>query len=144
MLHHVGQGEKKEWLKLVYLSNVITWRGFGNTNKKKKTKAKRESGDGQMKRERGRRRRRRNNNRRFGVTGNSNRRLRHNWRLVWATCCFKYLVQPLLSCLLLPCLLLFFSYQYFGARFEKSPKCKLVLAEKKTVRTVHGSKNHVV
>ena len=56
MLHHVGQGEKKEWPKLVYLSNVITWRGFGNTNKKKKTKAKRESGGGQMKRERGKRR----------------------------------------------------------------------------------------
>ena len=34
MSHHVGQGEKKKWLKLVYLSNIITWRGFGNTNKK--------------------------------------------------------------------------------------------------------------
>ena len=34
MSHHVGQGEKKEWSKLFYHSNVITWRGFGNTNKK--------------------------------------------------------------------------------------------------------------
>ena len=46
-----------------------------------------------------------------------------------------YFVQPLLSRLLLSCLLLFFSYQSFGARSEEGPKCMLVLAEKKTVRT---------
>ena len=35
MSHQVGQGEKNKWLKLVYLSNVITWRGFGKTQIKK-------------------------------------------------------------------------------------------------------------
>ena len=36
MSHYIGQGEKKEWLKLVYLSNVITWRGFGKKKYKNK------------------------------------------------------------------------------------------------------------
>ena len=47
--------KKEEWLKLVYLTNVITWRGFGNTNKKRIQKLK-EIGDRQKKRERRKRR----------------------------------------------------------------------------------------
>ena len=34
MSHHAGKVKKNEWLKLFYLSNVITWRGFGKTHKK--------------------------------------------------------------------------------------------------------------
>ena len=55
----VGKLKKKEWLKLVYISNVITWKGFGNTNKKKNTKSERDNGDEQMKRERGKKEERR-------------------------------------------------------------------------------------
>ena len=85
----LGKVKEREWPKLVYLSNVITWRGFGNTNKKKNTKTEKgsgESGDGQMKRRRRRRRRRRRetagSSRRFGVTGNRCRKWRRDRRLV--------------------------------------------------------------
>ena len=41
MSHHIGQSEKKkDWLKLVSLFNVITWRDLGNTNKKRIQKLK--------------------------------------------------------------------------------------------------------
>ena len=81
----MGKVKEKEWLKLVYLSNVITLRGFGNTNKKKNTKTKKgsgESGDGQMKRRRRRRRETAGSSRRFGVTGNRCRKGRRDRRLV--------------------------------------------------------------
>ena len=89
-----------------------------NTNKKNNTKTKREK----VETDKRKRRRKRRTKKKKKKKEKQQQRMKRDQRLVWVTCYFKYLVQPMLSRLLLPCLLLFFSYQFFGSRSEKSPK----------------------
>ena len=89
-----------------------------NTNKKNNTKTKREK----VEMDKRKRRRKRRKNKKKKKKEKQQQRMKRDRRLVWVTCYFKYLVQPLLSRLLLPYLSLFFSYQFFGSRSEKSPK----------------------